>query len=430
MSAVNTPGYNEFAEALCERPLLSEAEQKKINYKALINGYVRTEIVPTVLTPQNIIQLFIKYSQILDIPPQDNPVNFISDQDITKCNRYKSEGNACFKAKQLNEAVTKYTTALGFNPNNHFVLNNRALCHYMLKNYRDAEQDAKDSIQKSPTFGKAWYRYGNILEKQSNHKFAGICYQTAYFLSVDWETDKHTQTKNHFKNNYDKYMDKLKTAGKDDAVRWIQNFDANKSETTSEDLVQNVFSQMGKNEDDIKNMMNSPGGMQNLLMQLMQNETFLDNEEEEMLYSLVKESQYKHLLKTNDFDEEYTNTNDNWCVSWSSTATIMNNKRLVTVNVTSDIQGKCISQFTHYGVPTTQDVLQYLYRTMSFANLTKVKGSKPKSLDIAWRLRFMFDEIQRAMNTLGVICRQETLKESARVCHENNTDVNGWNHSY
>eukprot|EP01084_Bolivina_argentea_P099364 178619_1 len=401
---------------------LSEKQAKKLNYKALINGYIRSEINAT--CPQkNVIDLCIKYSQILDISPSNNPINYVSDQDITKCDYYKSEGNKHYKLKQYELAISKYTTALRFNPNNHLVLNNRALCHYLMKNYKDAEQDALDSITHSPTFYKAWHRYGAVLQQQGNSKFAGICYRTAYYLSIDWNLKKETK-KNQYKIYYDKYMKSLEKTNEKDIIDYIHNFEIKCSQSTPEDQLTNALSGFNDKES-MKEMMSKQGGMEEILMGLMQNEQYLNSQQEEKLYYLIGESKYKYFIENNMLkcDED-----DMWAISFASTTEIYDNKRLFSIIVVSTVESKVIAQYTHYGVPKGNDMLKYLYRSMAFANLINVKQMKPKGLIVDWRSRVMFDEINNELKKLGIRCVQESYMESLNVCKSNNTDVNGWNH--
>ena len=409
--------------------ILNEKLARKLNWDLLTNGYIRSELnKEQETTPPTIIELCIKYAEIADILPTDNPVNFISADDIQKCEYYKSKGNEYYKLKKYQQAINKYTTATRFNPNNHFVLNNRALCHFAMKNYTDSASDAQCAIQADPTFYKAWHRYGTTLEKLGNFRFAGICYKTAYMLTVNWnpnntDDQKTDKQKNQYKIHYDKYMKKLKKSGQKNIIKWIDEFEETAGKTTPEERVMSILTKQN-DEETLKEMMQSGNG-QKILMDLFQNDEYLDIQKEEELYGLMSQSKYKYLMQNGLLKQEGM---DAWTVSYASTPQIIENKRSFNLLVASSYYKKMIAQYTHSGVPTAKDMLVYLYRTMAFANMVATKGVKPGLLCIDWRSRFMYDEMERELRKLGIACVKETYEQSLEVCKANGTDVNGWNH--
>ena len=403
--------------------MYSEEQEKKLNHEVFINGYIRTKIKPRECQ-QDIINLCIKFFKILDIATAKDSVNFVSDQDVETCDRFKTEGNAYHKQKQYEAAIAKYTTALRYNPNNHLVLNNRALCHYMLGNYKDAKKDAFESICKEPSFMKSWYRYGAIFEAQKNYKNAGVCYKAAYCLSIGWHMRANdSQKRNHYKINYFNFIAKIKKSGEMDVVDWIKGFEEKCKNLSPESLMEN-FLFKSRDKEMMTKMMNSQGGMQQMLMELMQNKDYLEAQDAQKLYCLFMESKYKALIEGNKLQQ----TNETLNISYSSLPNI-EHKRVFNVTVSSSQSMRIAGQFLHYGRPRTKDMLRYLYRTMAFSNMLHTKETKPRSVVIDWRSRDMFDEIQQELGTtLGIQCVQETYEESKKVCKDNETDINGWNH--
>ena len=171
-------------------------------------------------------------------------------------------------------------------------------------------------------------------------------------------------------------------------------------------------------------MMNSQRGMQQMLMELMQNKDYLEAQDAQKLYCLFMESKYKALIEGSKLQQ----TNETLSISYSSLPNI-EHKRVFNVTVSSSQSMRIAGQFLHYGRPTAKDMLRYLYRTMAFSNMLHTKETKPRSVVIDWRSRDMFDEIQQELGTkLGIQCVQETYEESKKVCKDNETDINGWNH--
>ena len=121
-------------------------------YELMTGGYVRQSIgikLPDI--PRVVVNLCTKF--VMDPVYEneaDDPVNFISDLDRKESDRYKEKGNRYFKAKELNQAIIKYTTAIRFNPNNHLLFSNRAYSHYLLSNYDDALVDIKQCVSIEP----------------------------------------------------------------------------------------------------------------------------------------------------------------------------------------------------------------------------------------------------------------------------------------
>ena len=335
--------------------------------------------------------------------------------------------NEYYKLKQYQDAINKYTTALRYNPNNHLVYNNRALCYFILNNYSDAAKDALSSIQANPSFYKAWHRYGTILEKLANYRFAGICYKTAYMLSINVsqsQQQKTQKTRNQYQIHYHKYIQNLKKSGQNKIIQWINNFEKNGVKKTFQDWYNEGVAKL-HNPD----MMESVERQEKVMRELSQNEEYLNSQKEQELFCLMSESKYKSFIRGGNANNNLNETDGIWTMCWSSSPQIVNNKRDFCILIGSSIGAEpIIALHAHYGVPSAKDMLQYLYRTMAFSNRTMEIGNKPRMVFIEYRSRFAFDEMQKELSKLGISCLQETYQEAWDVCSENGTDINGWNH--
>lgn len=66
----------------------------------------------------------------------------------------KLKGNDAFGKKDYKTAIKYYTEALTLDPKNVSVFSNRCSAYFSLENYREALNDAKQSINISPEFSK------------------------------------------------------------------------------------------------------------------------------------------------------------------------------------------------------------------------------------------------------------------------------------
>ena len=82
---------------------------------------------------------------------------------------YKAEGNACFKAGDLDAALCLYTKALDAAPasaaEKGVYYCNRAACHTKLEEWRDAERDCSNALKVTPGYEKALARRMVACEK-------------------------------------------------------------------------------------------------------------------------------------------------------------------------------------------------------------------------------------------------------------------------
>ncbi|CAJ1063428.1 Hypothetical predicted protein [Xyrichtys novacula] len=80
-----------------------------------------------------------------------------------KSEEMKKKGNEKFKLQQYDEAVQFYSKAIKFNPENHKVYGNRALCFIRSKKYLKAVGDGKRACLIDPFWAKGHYRYCEAL---------------------------------------------------------------------------------------------------------------------------------------------------------------------------------------------------------------------------------------------------------------------------
>eukprot|EP01083_Nonionella_stella_P018595 51755_1 len=410
---------------------LSETEERNLDYSILTPGYIRNVIELNVNTlPEVIVDLCNHYI----IPKQfetegADPTNYISDKDKEIADQYKAEGNQYFKSKNYEDAVSKYTTALRFNPNNHLLYCNRAYCYYLLSKYADALMDAQQCVNIRPSFCKGWLRYACVLQKQEKYGKAAIAYQTAYNLSIQWnENATQTEVTNAYKLHYTKFMKKMEDEKRSEALEYVTNFSENGTRNWVDafDAMADKFPQL---KEIIKMKDNDEMNAEAIaeFYDIMENENELvQQKEEEDFRALAEQSKCQHLVTNNGFqfgesDHEF------WEMSWSSTPQIDKNKRIICVNIVAH-SGMILNNWLQHGVPNAQQYIYMLFRAMTYCNLSKTKAIKPRALKVGYRLKNEFEAIQREMRKFGVICLLQTAEQNQKACDDNKTDVEGWNH--
>lgn len=96
---------------------LTESDWRKVDFDVLTHGYIRQRICVFGLkpseTPGNVVDLCRDFAapQIFENEAAD-PVNQVSPEDEKESDRYKEEGNRHFQAKEFEDAIIKYTTAI------------------------------------------------------------------------------------------------------------------------------------------------------------------------------------------------------------------------------------------------------------------------------------------------------------------------------
>lgn len=82
----------------------------------------------------------------------------ITEADIARAEAFKAEANALFAQNLLEEAIEKYTEAIGFNPTVAAYYTNRSISNFKLEFYQQALQDANAAIEVNPKFVKGYFR--------------------------------------------------------------------------------------------------------------------------------------------------------------------------------------------------------------------------------------------------------------------------------
>lgn len=85
--------------------------------------------------------------------------------------KLKLEGNEAFKQKKYSQAIELYNKALELNPDaetSSALFSNRSACHFQMKDYPHALEDADNCIRCKPTWEKGYFRRGVALKAMGN----------------------------------------------------------------------------------------------------------------------------------------------------------------------------------------------------------------------------------------------------------------------
>jgi stress-induced-phosphoprotein 1 len=96
--------------------------------------------------------------------------------DIAKATEAKARGNAAFTKGDFETAVTEFTAAIGFNPNDHVFFSNRSGAYASLKQFDKALEDADACIQLKPDWAKGYGRKGLALSNLRQWEEAKAAY--------------------------------------------------------------------------------------------------------------------------------------------------------------------------------------------------------------------------------------------------------------
>lgn len=83
--------------------------------------------------------------------------------------KFKAQGNACFKNKDYRGAIGFYGQAIDKDPTNHTFYSNRSACYMALDDYENAAEDGRSCIQANKNFIKGYFRLATALEKLERH---------------------------------------------------------------------------------------------------------------------------------------------------------------------------------------------------------------------------------------------------------------------
>ena len=85
--------------------------------------------------------------------------NGISESDKEAAEKFKTEGNDCFRDEKFSAAENLYSKAIELNPNNAVYFSNRSISHLKQESFGYALADASKAIEIDSTYTKAYYRY-------------------------------------------------------------------------------------------------------------------------------------------------------------------------------------------------------------------------------------------------------------------------------
>ena len=391
---------------------LSDPEWRRIDHELLVHGFVRKH---SRNAPSEMVHLCHQFTQpAIFASETDDPINFISVKDEEQSNRCKVEGNRYFKAKHYRRAIVKYTSALNHNPNNHLLYSNRGYCYYLVQHYADALDDIKVCVRIQPAFVKGWYRYGLILEKLHRFGEAGIAYKTAFNLS-----ESTTKGFNQCKSRYLKFMKFLKKRKNKKWLRFMDNFGKNTEALFIRGLMHTL---------EMRGMDTRTMDIEELAEEHPEARELVKRQELARLLCCVEQSRVHRVLPKNAF-EYHSERFNHWSICWSSTAQIYHNKRMFNFSICSGGLAICMEHI--YGIPRAQQIIDILYRKMTYMRtepVPPIKCKKTRKITVSFRMEKEFPEICSAMGTLGIHCYLESEEVTRYNCEINGTRLDGMNH--
>lgn len=426
----------EFVRLSLHRTYLTGEGERSTNYNLLTPGFIRDELgFKPDDTPNDILRLCILFVEPSSYDNEaDDPINFISEDDVKVCDRYKQKGNQYFKAKEYGQAIIKYTTALNCNPLNHLIYSNRAYCHYLLGDYDEALRDIEQCVHTQPTFCKGWYRYGRILEKLDCLGKAGMAYECAFQLSGSSLRSQCLEKKNEFVLflNQNQGIKKIQ-----DAAQFITNFGQKpfSQEHPWSGMLQSISRRIpylnqlqrdlvkGDEIDDARHKFNELVHDQPEWINWWRDKMFRTNVEQIMFPILS----YPVL-----FDDQHDLLNV-WLVERSAFPLIKHNKRTWGLRIRTEADTETGKRHSiHHafilGRPTANAVIEELKKVMTFSHshLAAVEWSnqKPMAIHFDWNMRHEFEQVRRAMSEFDIFCILKELDPTSEL------DADGYNYPH
>ena len=408
-------------------PYMREPDWRRVDHGLLTHGYIREYLdvfgLKPSAAPSEIVDLCQQYTKTTIFATEaDDPINFISSTDEERSEQYKLEGNCYFKAKQYDQAIVKYTSALNHNPNNHLLFSNRAYCYYLLQNYEDAITDIKQCMHFQPCFVKGWYRYGLILEKLDRFGEAGVAYQTAINLGEYEMKCPNTTRKTALelcKSRYLKFMKSLRKTDKKKALQFMADFG-------KDPWASSLHTVMNKLEE--KGIEVLDHDLEELAELHPEARELIKRQELAELLSYVGQSRYRQVIAEGAL--KYQNDMFGcWNLSWSSKSDIHYNKRLFHLSIAAGQLAIGVEPF--FGIPNAQRIIHVLYRKMAYTRMEPLPPMycmKPRIICISFRMKAEFKKIKAAMSALGIQCYLESEWETRHACDAKGTRFDGMNH--
>ena len=85
------------------------------------------------------------------------------EEEPTKSEKFKNQGNVFFRQKKYNDAIKMYTKAIEINNNQSTYFSNRARCYQILQNFQQAYKDAVEAVELDDKNIKAHQLVGESL---------------------------------------------------------------------------------------------------------------------------------------------------------------------------------------------------------------------------------------------------------------------------
>ncbi|XP_037355212.1 mitochondrial import receptor subunit TOM34 isoform X2 [Talpa occidentalis] len=103
--------------------------------------------------------------------------------DVERARVLKEEGNELVKKGNHKKAIEKYSESLSFSNLESATYSNRALCHLVLKQYREAVEDCTDALKLDGKNVKAFYRRAQAYKALKDYKSS--CADLSSLLQIE-----------------------------------------------------------------------------------------------------------------------------------------------------------------------------------------------------------------------------------------------------
>eukprot|EP01083_Nonionella_stella_P034785 95096_1 len=441
--------------------------------KLASTGFIRIHFSHIQVIPESITELCSRFVGCFFMDPNKDPSNFITQSDRQKALQLRQEGNALVQTKQWSKALKKYTESLSYDVNAAKTYSNRALCYLKLKDYDDAFSDARAAIHNDPLWSKAWLRLAQTFECMERYD---ECLNMLEHAQNICELNPSSTSKKQGKI-LEKYWGSIiiKKWPEEEIPEIVINHmeDADRLEWNH---CEPGFVDESKMSDyQIMNAlpfsieMYEKGIAPNRLRKQLASRENMDDDcfaeydrwtKRKWIQKVLLFKQLNHLKLLLKFEELVWDTpttkGDLWTMTWSAEYQLYLNKRRVSigiscVNFDDEIGSKDPDCNHHYNATVAQHKTWCKPNATTLINCIKMAilspldavwhmmhaskngedmgfSRKPEVLEIQWRMKDEFEEIQKEMSKYGVFCRLGSLESNIESCKKFDTDPYGWNY--